>query len=174
MKLATRVAAIFDRALNLLAALAIVIIVVAFLSILTEVVARYFLNRPQVWVVEITEYGLLFVTFLSAAWLLKKDGHVKMDILINRLHPRNKAVINFITAILGAVTCLVIVWASAATAWDFFQTGAFDTKMLHLPKAPLVAVIPVGSFLLAIQFLRGSYEHLRRWKASRNTDESPP
>ena len=63
----------FDHILRILVAIACVILSLVMLSVCLEVFLRYFLNRPQVWVIELSEYALLYITFLSAAWVLKSD-----------------------------------------------------------------------------------------------------
>jgi TRAP-type C4-dicarboxylate transport system permease small subunit len=95
---------LFDRIIDLLASLAGGLILFMMLSICIDVVLRYFLNRPLTWGVEISEYILLWSTLLSVAWVLKIEGHVKIDLVVNRLNPRNQCLVNTITSILGAIT----------------------------------------------------------------------
>ena len=59
---------------NILAGVAMVVLGLIIFSVCLEIIMRYFLNWPLVWVVELTEYGLLHVTFLGAAWLLRQGG----------------------------------------------------------------------------------------------------
>ena len=103
MKLIKMFTSFFDRAIGVLGMLGVFIL--AFLLVLTnyEVVGRYLLNRPAAWSLEIIEYGLLYLTFLGAAWLLKEDEHIKMDIVIELLRPSVRVWVNTITsAIVGA------------------------------------------------------------------------
>ncbi len=164
MKVLTKVGVIFDRAIDSLAVLAIVLLVFAWFSVNLEVVMRYFLNRPLIWVVEVTEYILAFTAFLGAAWVLKRDRHTVIDIVVNRLKPRNQALLNMITSIIGAIICLVLTWYGSQITWDHFQRDVLLTKALELPKAPFLSVIVLGSFLLFIQFLRRAFKYLRGWR----------
>ncbi len=166
MKLVRKISPIFDRVIGILAALAAAVLLFIVLIISMEVALRYFWNLPIVWVVEITEYGLLFVTFLVAAWVLKREGHVKMDLVLNRLKPRIQALFNIITSIIGAIICLVIIWYSAQTTWIHFQEGSFLPSFLNIPDAYILFIIPIGYFLLFIQFLRRTYGYLGQWRAS--------
>ncbi len=168
MKLLTKVTAIFDRTISLLAFLAAILLILIMLSVSAEVFMRQSLARPLVGVLEITEISLLFITFLGAAWLLKRDGHVKMDLVINRLGPRTQVVVNIIMSILAAITCLVIVWYSAEVTWDHFQRGLIRPGFLEVPNVYVLPVIPLGIFLLFVQFLRRIYGYLRSWKALSN------
>ena len=126
---------------------------------------RYFLKMPQVWVVEITEYTLLVITFLGTAWVLKREGHVKVDLVLNRLKPRAQAFINIITSVVSALVLLVVAWYGLRISWDYFQKGIFELSMLDIPKAPIMVVIPIGSILLLIQFLRRAYGY---WESLKN------
>ena len=41
------------------------------LAISYEVTMRYFFNEPTVWVMDFSEYALIYSTFMAAPWLLK-------------------------------------------------------------------------------------------------------
>ena len=157
MKLQTRATIVFDRTMGALAILAGIIIIFIMLSIASDVVGRTFLNRPIIWVIEISEICLVAITFLGAAWLLKREGHVKLDILVNHLNPRSQALLNAITSIVGAIICLAVVWYGAKVSWDHFQRGLVAYSLLGPPTFPRYTIIAVGSFLLSIQFLRRAY-----------------
>ena len=135
------------------------------LSVSLEVVMRYFLGRPTVWVLEIAQLGLVYVPFLGAAWLLRREGHVKMDVVLNQLKPRAQSLVNAITSIVGAITCLVIAWFSAQMTWEYFQLDYTSPTGLRIPTAPILVIVPVGVYLLSIQFLRRSNGYLGMWKA---------
>ncbi|MFC2047546.1 TRAP transporter small permease, partial [Chloroflexota bacterium] len=126
------------------------------------------------WVIEVGEYGLLYMSFLGAAWVLRREGHVKMDLVLNRLKLRSQVLLNVITSILGAIVFLIVTWYSAHFTWDLFQLGYIVDAYLDPPKWPIMAIIPVGSFLFSIQFLRRSYGYLRNWRASSNKEQRSP
>jgi len=165
VKLLRRSEAIFDRIMRALFTLACVVLVFTLLSVSYEIMMRYFLSRPQIWVVECASYGLVFITFLSTVWVLKNERHVKMSWLLDRLNPRNQALLNIITSILGAIVWLVIAWYAGQLTWSMYLEGAKIDTALEPFKAPLVAIIPIGSFLLSIQLLRQAYGYLRNWRA---------
>ncbi len=116
------------------------------------------------WVLEGTEYALLYITFLVAAWLLKKEGHVKVDIVLNQLGPRARAILNFATSIILAVLCLLLVWYGAQSTLENFQKGLLSVRYYELPKFVFLIIIPVGSFFLLIQSLKRTCNHFRQIK----------
>jgi TRAP-type C4-dicarboxylate transport system permease small subunit len=97
-----RIGCILDRIIDLCAFAAGLLLSFILISVCLEVVMRYFLNRPLQWVIELTEYALLYITFLGTAWLLKKDGHIAVDVMLFRLGPRAQAFLGvFSSAIPG-------------------------------------------------------------------------
>jgi len=168
MKLVRKLVTIFDRTIDLVTILAGILLVFITLIIGVAIASRYFLNRPMGWVTEISEYSLLYITFLVAAWVLKKEGHVKMDIVLNRLNPGTESMTNVITSAISAIVCFILTWYGAKVTWELFQTGYFTPTLLELPKFIIIAIIFIGSFLLFIQFLRRTYSYWGSWRASRD------
>ena len=158
--------AILDRIIDSLAVFTRVLVVLVMLVVCADVILRYFFNRPMFWVLESTQFALVFITFLGATWVLKNDGHVRMDIVINRLSQRTQNRINIVTSILCAVACLIVTWFGAKVWWDYFQINYLYAGSLVIPAYFLEVVIPIGAFLLFIQFLRQAYGYLGKLKAS--------
>jgi len=136
-------------------------------SVGVAVVARYFFGQPMGWVIEISEYIILYITFLVAAWVLREDGHVKMDFVLSRLNPKNRALLYVVTSVISLGICLILSWFATKVTLYQYQVGYFTVTLLELPKFIFTAVIALGSLLLSLQFLRKIYGHLTSWKASK-------
>ncbi len=160
MKLLTKITSVFDRVLVLLAIVAAILIVLIMLAVDVAVVMRYFVGRPLIWVVEVAEHALLFITFLGAAWVLKGEGHVKMDLVVNRLKPRTQAILGIISSIIGIVISWALVWYGVRVSWHEFQRGGY-TPLLEIPTVFIFPIISIGGFLLFIQFARRARGYLR-------------
>ncbi len=171
MKVVGKVTTVFDRVLGILAGVSAVLIAVAWLSVSFDVILRYSLNRPIPWAVEISSWIIMIVTFLASAWVLKREGHTKIDLVLNLFKTRTQALINVITSGLGAIGCLVLAVYSAQIGWRYMVAGYHFVAVLELPKYPLLAVLTVGSFLLFIQFLRRTYRYLGTWRASADREQ---
>lgn len=166
MKLLTKLDSVFNRIIDVMAGAACVILAFAFLSVCADVAMRYFLNRPMVWVVEITEESLLYITFLGAAWVLKREEHVRVDIVLNRLKLKTQAWLGIVSSIVGIVISLVLVYYGARVTWDQWVRGVYWTTTLSIPNAYYLVIIPIGSFLLLIQFLRRTRRQFGELRAS--------
>ncbi len=164
MELLGKAGAIFDRIIGFLAAVAGVAVIAIMLIMCYEVISRYFFRRAPGWPVEVCEYLLLVIAFLGAAWLLKIGGHVSVDVVVGHLNPKAQVLLNIATSAIGVIICLAIAWYGLETTIDHFQRGIAVQKVLRVPKAPLLALISLGTFLLSIQFLRQTYGYVRSWK----------
>jgi TRAP-type C4-dicarboxylate transport system permease small subunit len=160
-KLLEKGEALFDRIMNLFAFLAAVVVISMVGVLCYEVFMRYVIHKPPAWAWEIAESMLCLIAFLSAAWLLREDGHVSVDIVHSQLKPRLKTLIDIVTSALGMVICLIIGWAGVGITIDHFKSGITLPGYLDLPKAPLLLFIPIGCFMLSVQFLRKAFNHLK-------------
>lgn len=138
---------------NILAGVAMVVLSLIIFSVCLEIIMRYFLNRPLVWVVELTEYGLLYVTFLGAAWLLRQGGHVQVDIIVDFLNNRwRKRCAVFSSAMGLAVSLLLTVFGAIAT-YDHLVRGIYKPTVLEFPTGVVLVAVPLGSLFLSVRFL---------------------
>ena len=151
-------ARLFERALIALASVAAGIVIYIVLTIDYEVVMRYFFRRPTTWVIDFTEYALLYIVFLASAWVLREEGHVRIDLLLVVLSPKVQRLLNAITSVIAAVACCLLFVFSLWVTWDAFKGGEILWKATIVPKWPVYIIMPIGSLLLTVQFL------IRAWR----------
>lgn len=135
-----------------------------------EVFSRYF-GRPTTWVAEISSILVLWIPFMIAGWVLRREGHVKMDLLVERLSLGSQAMINFVTSLIGVVFMLIVAGAGFMTT--LYWLGNKTPTVLMLPRSPIIAIIFVGSLLFAVQFLIRAFEHFNRWKEEKMNARQP-
>ncbi len=164
MKLLSKVSGIFDRTLGLLAFLGAAVIIFMTAVVCWDVASRFFLGHGLGWTLEVVEYGLLWFTLLATAWVLKKERHVRIDIMVNRLKPRFQNLFNIFGSIIGAVVSFVLAWYGAQVTLTSFHKGILEEN-LRIPEWTVQVIIPVGGLLLFIQFLRMTYGYLRGSRA---------
>ena len=160
MRIAAKAGAIFDKALTAMMIIAVLVVVFDMLAISIDVLMRYSIGVTWPALFELSEYSILWMTFLSAAWISKIDGHVKVDLVLNRLSPRNKAIANTVTSIICTILMVIIVWFTLKLTVADYQTGYYYISVLQPPKWVIEMIIPFGCFLLFIQFFRLAYRNL--------------
>jgi TRAP-type mannitol/chloroaromatic compound transport system permease small subunit len=95
-------------------------------------------------------FSTLFL--LAAAWVLREDRHVRVDVLFGRLSVRARAIIDIVgTVLLLMPFAAFVLWASlpaVRSSW-LIREGSPDPG--GLPRYPLKALILVGFALLLLQ-----------------------
>ncbi len=157
MDLLRNLGSVFDWLVDWLAYSTGAIFIFIMIAVTVDVSSRKLLGVPIQWVDEVTGYLLLYVTFLGATWLLKREGHVSVDVVVERLNQRTRVWLNLIISILIGTLCLIMACSGVFTTLNVYRRGVFTVTTLEVPLALLVAVIPVGFLLLFIQFLRRAY-----------------
>ena len=155
---------IFDRVIDFMAFLAGTLLVGAVLIISLEICMRYFFRRPQVWTVEVCEYILFMLAFLGAPWLLKKGGHVSVDVVVERMNTQARRYLNLVSCGIGVLISALITWFSIVAAWGSCQSHVVVTKTLTIPKHYFLLFITLGYFLLMFEFGRQFYNHYKALK----------
>lgn len=104
-------------------------------------------------------FSLLFL--LGAAWTLRQDRHVRVDVLYGRLSARAKTWIDFVgTLIFLLPFCGFALWASLPSVRHSIQTWEVSPDPGGLPRWPIKAVILVAFVLLAAQGLSEAIKRL--------------
>lgn len=129
------------------------LIVPMVLSLVYEVVARYFFNMPTVWAYDMTFilYGSFFM--LGSAYTLMKKGHIRTDSLYSGWSARRQGVTDAICYLVFFFPAIAIfTWLGWEFFWKSFQQGERFVTSPWMPAAsPLKFMIPMAGALLIIQ-----------------------
>ena len=162
---------LLDRINSVMAWIAALAIIFMMFAISYAVMMRYVWNKPVPWIVEISSYLMLYITFLGTAWLQRKGGHVEVDLFTGRLKPRVRAAFKTITSLGGAVVGFILAWKGSLVTVDYFQRDVTAIGILNTPQFLLMGIIPIGGFLLLVEFLLQARQQARL--ALKETDTPP-
>ncbi|MGD9211685.1 MAG: TRAP transporter small permease [Desulfobacteraceae bacterium] len=127
-----------------------------------NVFLRWVIHDEIAWVLEVTEYALAFIPALAGAYVLKVEQHIVIDTLLHIFSPKNRSILKGLMSIIGAVVCAVFCIGSALLTHEEFVNGIIMVdKTLQIPRCYLVAILPVGLFMISIQFLLRAYGFFR-------------
>jgi C4-dicarboxylate transporter DctQ subunit len=152
MKVLGLLGRIYDRVNKILMALATLLVVFMVVSITIDVIGRFFFNSPLFWEAEINENAILFMTFFAAAWVLKQDGHVNVELVTGRLRERPRNILLLVNSIIGIVICLIVTYYGIQLTYKDAVFGMFKPTVLRIPNVYILWVIPMGMLMLAIGF----------------------
>ena len=119
------------------------------------VLLRYVFGLGSIWLQESIVYGHAFAFMLALAWVLKVDGHVRVDVFYREAGERTRAWVDLLGGIfLLLPLSIVILWLSlpyAARAWAILERSQ---ETSGLPSVfVLKTAIPVAAAMLTLQGL---------------------
>jgi C4-dicarboxylate transporter, DctQ subunit len=144
----------FDKLIYAMAFLGGVMILFAMAAVCLDVVMRYLFNRPMSWVLQVCEYILLYAPFLAAAWVLREDGHIKVDIVLSLMNPGFQRFVHVLSSILGFVVMAVITYYGIEVVGELYLSSQPTLGSYRFPQFAITLAVPLGSLVLAVQFLR--------------------
>ena len=118
-----------------------------------EVFVRYVLDRPTIFSVEISEYLLVFISFMSIGWVLREDRHVRMLALVHILPKRVQLGFDIVTSILAIILCGVLTWKGGQTAIMAYVGDYHSSSLVNFPLWIAYSFIPLGALVLGLQFV---------------------
>jgi len=151
---------IFDRVIDVMAALAGAILVFITAAVCYTIGMRYLFTKTTIWIMQTTEYALLWIVFLATTWLLRERGHITTDLIYTHLNEKTKHTLDCIMFVIGGLACAIMVYFGMDYMCECIIKGVTDVRAVTVPKWTIFVVIPIGSVLLTIQFFRMAWSRL--------------
>jgi TRAP-type transport system small permease protein len=145
---------VYRLVIQAMAWVAALVLGVMALAVTLDVVGRNLGWGNTGWVVELSEYSLPVATLLIAPWLLYRNEHVRLDIVLTMLPRRIALALERVADVLGILICAVFVWYGSKLIADSAQLGSMVVKTLSIPEWWQYALVPVSFLLLAVEFAR--------------------
>lgn len=147
-----------DKALFvLLAVLSAAMVIV----ILYQVVLRYCFAAANVWAEELARFMFVWVTTLGASLAIRRNVHLRVDLLVDFLKPRPRYLLQIGTYILILLFLLYL----CRLGFDLMSKTMLNKSAgLRVPMAAPYAAIPLGGVfmvLACIEFIAKKVEALR-------------
>jgi TRAP-type mannitol/chloroaromatic compound transport system permease small subunit len=125
------------------------------LVVFTDVVMRYLFNTSFVFTQELEWHLFAFIFLMGAGYTLLHDGHVRVDIIYQRLGAKGQAWVNLIGVVVllipGCILVLITSWKFVWNAWAILE-GSPDPGGVPL-RFLVKGCIPAGFILLLLQGL---------------------
>ena len=124
------------------------------LAVTLDVIGRNLGWSNTGWVVGATEYSLPFATLLVAPYLLYRNEHVRLDVMLVILPKRVSLFLERCADVFGMMICAIFVWYGIRLIFDSARLGSMVVKTLAIPEWWQYALVPVCFALLALEFAR--------------------
>jgi len=150
----------FDLIVNSMYYFAAALLLFLAVSVGYSVIMRRFFDSPVGWVFDNGGHMLFFIAFLSSTKILKDNGHARMTLVLERVGLRTTLWLNGVTALFGSVICVIAFWYTGdAVVAAIQENQVYREVNFPIHRAVLWWIMPAGFLMMAVQFLRMSFEN---------------
>ena len=153
-----------DKNLERWALLVFYVMLVATMFI--EVVRREVFSYSSIWGEEIVRYSFIYLAWIGAAAAVKERGHIRIDVIMEYVNPRIKALLYmFGDIVMAAVAVIALYWSYEAVhvSWKFGSV----THGLRVSQVWFLSAVPIGFALVMIRLIQSFIRDINDFRAGR-------
>lgn len=139
-------------------------IVIAALILTYEVVFRYLYNAPTIWEIEASVFLLMFSCFIGAAFVLKNNAHINIELITSKLSTKNQMLLNIITSILSFLFCVAMTIRAWPMWWEAYHLGWVSDSLWGPPLWIPYLFLPVGFTIISAQYLVHIWNCIKKYR----------
>jgi len=152
MRLLLKVSTVIDAFNEKIGVICNWLVVLACLVSGGNAMVRYAYDMSSNAWLEIQWYMFAVIVMFGAAYTLKRNEHVRVDIIYMTLGRRGQLWVDILgTLIFLLPTCLILAWLSWPFFLQSFLTNEHSSDAGGLLRWPIKLVLPVGFLLVALQ-----------------------
>ena len=122
-------------------------------TVLYDVLMRYFFSRPTSWALEINEYFFIFLSIMPAAEILRQKKHIGLDIFLKKLSGRRQLYVEIFYSICMLFFSSIVVWRGFEMTANAYKFGMASSSLLSFPLFIPYSLIPAGFGWLSLQLI---------------------
>jgi TRAP-type mannitol/chloroaromatic compound transport system permease small subunit len=119
-----------------------------------DIIGRVAFNSPITGVPEIVKVSIVAIAWMQMAHTLKVGGHLRSEIILDRLPSRGKAIVNLLAYTMGAFIFAMVIFSGWGNMIESWRIGEFEGELpVRVPTYPVRSLLLLGAALTSIQFL---------------------
>lgn len=163
----------FDRFADIIGYITSVIMILMILNVFYDVIMRYFFNTGSIAMQEMEWHFFSAIILLGISYTLKEDGHVRVDLIYDRLSDRKKSFINMFGVIFFILPISLLIGIDAL---DFVKEAYISGEQSGDPggltnRWIVKALIPLSFLLLILTSIGFFIKNLNVYKGIHKLDE---
>jgi TRAP-type C4-dicarboxylate transport system permease small subunit len=136
-----------------LAVLATLFLIALMLLGTANVTGRFVFDSPITGATEFMRVLMAGSFLLALAITQAKGQHTAMTDIVKRYPPKVRYTIEFIVLLVSLVLFGIMTWRSAMLVGVMWERGDL-IQTVRIPEAPFRLLLPVGAFVLCLEFIR--------------------
>ena len=126
----------------------IILVILTFLGSLM----RYIVNRPIIWQEEVQIGLAIWVIFFGASAAFRYSNHIAIDMIVDMFPKNIQKIIEVLIAIVTISVLFFMLINGKNLVLQFIKTNR-STNILHIPSQYIYSAIPLGCFLMIINYI---------------------
>jgi TRAP-type mannitol/chloroaromatic compound transport system permease small subunit len=163
----------FDKFANIIGYFTAIVMVLMILNVSYDVVMRYFFRSGSIAMQEMEWHLFSVIILLGISFTLKEDGHVRVDLIYDRLTDKKKAMINMVGVVLFILPVALLITVEAIPyVMESFNSAEQSGDPGGLTNRWIVkSLIPLSFFLLIITSIGFFIKNLNVYKGNHPSED---
>ena len=123
-----------------------------------DVLLRYGFNAPLIWGNDVSTLLLLVVFFASLPQCSAEGGHIRMELLYNRLGRRGRYAADALSVLCGLILAAVLTFQAFTSSAEMYRYGE-GAEMIDIPYWPFALFMGLCGTILSLRFAVGLLRH---------------
>ena len=128
--------------------------------IMTDVSAKYLMNKPITGTLEIVSYYFMpIAVYLALPYVERSNEHISVPLVTDLLPPKLRRALAILVALLSAGYLLIVAWACGVKAAALMHSGE-EIGLIYFDLIiwPPRWLVPIAFVTMAIQIVRGVFK----------------
>lgn len=119
-----------------------------------NVLLRYGFSIGSIWMQEFEWHIMVPICVFGMSYALLHGEHVRVDVLFQYFTPRSKQIVEIVTAVVGMLLSIIVIWLCAPYVWQSWSIGEGTANPGGIEYRYIVkSLIPLGFALFFLQSL---------------------
>lgn len=123
------------------------------ITMFIEVLRREILSYSSIWGEEIVRYSFIYLAWIGAAAAVRERGHIRIDVILQYVGPRVKALLYMFGDIVMFAVALVALYWSFETVIVSAKFGSV-THGLRISQVWFLSAVPIGFALVSLRLIQ--------------------
>jgi len=146
-----------------------VCVVIMAVLVFANVIARKVFDNSLAFSDEMSTYLFVLMSFMGTAIAARRNAHLGLSIITDRVKPRTRTIINMITYGIAALFCLLIIIFGIQMVISQYQLGQ-ETAAMQWPEWIYGSFVPIGATFSMVAFIEGIINMYKEYPEIDNED----
>lgn len=128
--------------------------------IFVQVVMRYVFDNSLSWSEELARYCFIWLVYIGISYGVKKQRHIKVDVVLLLLKERGRLVFNILSNILFLFFCIFVIKYGSDIAFKLLEWGQ-KSPANQIPMGFIYLAAPIGMGLTAIRIIQNLIKQIK-------------